>query len=101
LLELDRVFGKAAERRLRCVSVWQALAQANDPIVVERPGLVVGGYWPEGYTEQIAHARMGQLARRFARSGDREKLRRNGITVYDVSWEGASLPNLPPAPAST
>lgn len=95
LVELYRMFGRAEERGLDCIAVWQALAVAKEPVIVVKPGVVVGNYWPEGCSEGIASGRMRQAAGSFVRNGHREKLQRNGMTVYEVGSEGALLPNLP------
>ncbi len=94
LLEFHGLFGAGTNDRLDCISIWKALAEAKDPPIVVQPGVVVGNYWPEGYHEQIASGRMRQAAESFARNGHREKLQRNGITVFEANAIGALLPHL-------
>lgn len=96
LLEFHRLFGNGTGRdRLNCVTIWQALAEAKETHITVQPGVVIGTYWPEGYNEEIASGRMRQAAESFARDGHRDKLQRNGIRLFEVDSEGASLPRLP------
>jgi len=96
LLELHRLFWtKPDVGAPDCAAVWRALAEASDPIVIVEPGVVIGNYWPEGTTEEIASERMGQAARSFTANGHRDKLERNGITVFEVASKGVKLPSLP------
>jgi hypothetical protein len=96
LVKTHRMFCSERRRnRPACDPIWQALSNANEPLVIVQPGVVIGNYWPEGYIERIASDRMRQSARSFAKNGHREKLQRNGISVYEVGSAGASLPRLP------
>lgn len=96
LLEFHRLFwSKVDSSAPDCSAIWLALAEATDPVVIAEPGVVIGKYWPEGSTEEIASERMGQAARSFTANGHREKLERNGLTVFEVASKGARLPCLP------
>lgn len=96
LLEFHRLFwSKSNVDAPDCAAIWRALSGASDPIVIVEPGVVIGNYWPEGSTEEIASERMGQAARSFTANGHRDKLERNGITVFEVASKGAKLPSLP------
>lgn len=94
LLEFHGLFGTDANSRLDCISIWKALADANDPLIVVQPGVVIGNYWPEGCDEQIARDRMRQASASFAKNGHREKLHRNGISVFEANATGVLLPHL-------
>lgn len=78
-----------------CVGIWQALVETEKPMVIVDPGLVIGNYWPEGYTEEVASGRMAQAARSFSTNGHRQKLEKHNINVFEVTDIGTRLPQLP------
>lgn len=96
LLDLHRLFHEGDRSNLDSVGIWQGLAELDAPTVIVQPGIVIGNYWPEGYTESVASGRMAQCAASFARNGHRDKLQRAGIRVHEVGPDhgGLSLPFL-------
>lgn len=95
LIELYRIFREGGIKP-ESVGIWQALAQHEAPVVIVQPGIVIGNYWPEGYTATIASGRMAQCAASFAKNGHRDKLQRAGIRVHEVGpdHDGPELPFL-------
>lgn len=95
LMELYRLFREGGTEP-ESVGIWQALAQQESPAVIVQPGIVIGNYWPEGYTASIASGRMAQCAASFARNGHRDKLERASIRVHEVGpdHDGPELPFL-------
>lgn len=96
LLDLHRLFREGDGSNLESVGIWQMLATLEAPTVIMQPGIVIGNYWPEGFTESIASDRMAQCAASFARNGHRDKLQRAGVRVHEVGPDhgGLSLPLL-------
>ncbi len=103
LIEFYRLFCRTEDNVPECVSLWQVLAGTEAPAIIVQPGIVIGNYWPEGYTEGIASGRMAQCAASFARNGHREKLEGNRIHVHEVGpdHKGAALPLLSTATVAT
>ena len=95
LLGLHRLFRKGGSDP-ESVGIWHALTQLEAPDVIVQPGIVIGNYWPEGYTASIASGRMAQCAASFARNGHREKIKGAGIRMHEVGpdHKGLELPFL-------
>jgi hypothetical protein len=92
LLELHKLFrGKSNPP---CVKVWQRLA-AFEPIVISRPGILIGNYHPEGH-DMMQPPHFEQCAASFLKNGHRDKLEKAGITVWEIgpNHQGAELPRL-------
>jgi len=98
LLALNRLFRGDSRSTPECILIWQALAELEAPSVVVRPGIVIGNYCPEGYTESDAIGSIAQSATSFARNGHLMKLDRSGIRVHEVGpgHNGPTLPFLRP-----
>lgn len=92
-LRLFRHF-RGKECSAPCGDLWRLLAKAEAPTIVSEPGVVVGSYWPEGYTEEIASGRMRQAADSFRQRGHRAALEAKGIFVHLVGQSDSS-PTLP------
>ena len=93
LLDLYSLFHEG-KRKPESVGIWQALAQLEATAIIAQPGIVIGNYWPEGYTASVASSRMAQCATSFAKNGHREKLQGAGIQVHEVGPDhhGPELP---------
>jgi len=96
LLELYRLFRSVDGATPESVRIWQVLAATVTPTIIVQPGIVIGNYWPEGYTEKIASGRMAQFAASFATNGHRKKIAAAGVRVHEVGpdHESAKLPIL-------
>lgn len=84
LIEFNKLFRSTEDSVPECVRLWQALVKTQAPAIFVQPAIVIGNYWPEGHTEEIASGRMGQFADSFARNKHREKRERHGIYVHEV-----------------
>ena len=84
LIEFYILFRGTEDNGPECIRLWQTLVKTEAPAIIIQPAIVIGNYWPEGYTDQIASDRMRQCAVSFANNKHREKLERHGIYVHEV-----------------
>lgn len=92
----DHFHDRKTAREPQCVSIWHSLSEEAPTLVVVKPGIVIGNYWPDGSSGSVASQRMPQCAARFA-TKHRGEIKRHGIHVHEVGskWEGPTLPSLP------
>lgn len=89
LLELHQVFRK--DDYHPCRRIWQALADTEVPVIIRKPGLVIGNYWPGGSPDESGSQTMQRCAASFEANGHREKLQRAGLTVHEIGPDHAGL----------
>lgn len=68
-----------------CVRLWKLLVKAApaDITVIDRPGLAIGNYCPDGHPSAEA-ARFVRAAVTFESNGHRRKLKEHGIIIHEV-----------------
>lgn len=96
LLRCLRHFGPAGSEAAVCASFWRLLIDAEKPIIVVRPGVVIGNHWPDDYKANVVGQRMQQAATTFARNGHRDRLIARGVILHEVGegYQGPVLPHL-------
>jgi len=84
LLALHRLFRGSSTSTPESILIWQALAKLDAPAVIVRPGIVIGNYCPEGFTESSTNIPISQAAVRFGKNGHRKKIEDEGYRVHEV-----------------